>query len=160
MHLMQVIKKRFRSYIFQIPHSCKLLPHKRSEGVSMSGAATSIIFVATNTCLTRQNTSFALFCCDKSFFSRQAYFCREKHVFVATKDVFCRDKRRVLSLQKMSVTMLVATKVCLSRQTLSSSLKMGRRYRKGNQRLCVCVCVCVFPWGKKHGENRGLDQKN
>ena len=24
--------------------------------------------------------------------SRQAYFCRDKHVFVATKHIFCRDK--------------------------------------------------------------------
>ena len=44
------------------------------------------MFVATNTCLSQQ------------------MFCRDKHTFVATKDVFCRDKG------------FVATKLCLSRQ--------------------------------------------
>ena len=37
-------------------------------GLSLAGAATSIIFVATNTCLSRQN-----------------YVCRDKHIFVETK---------------------------------------------------------------------------
>ena len=54
----------------------------------MAAAATSI-FVATNTCLLRQNTSFA--CRDKTmlvvtklFLSRQNYVCRDRS-FVATK---------------------------------------------------------------------------
>ena len=79
-------------------------------------------FVATNTCLSRQNTSLVatkvflsrqnsrqIFVCrDKSFVARklcqssQAYLCRNKHIFVATKDVFCRDKH-----------MFVATKMTL-----------------------------------------------
>ena len=50
------------------------------------------IFVATNTCLSRQ------------------MFCRDKHTFVATKDVFCRNKSKF---------MFVATKV-LSRQACFS----------------------------------------
>ena len=58
-------------------------------------------FVATNTCLSRQNTSFVgtkvcmsrqnfrpdkhVFVATNIILSRQAYFCRDKHVFVATK---------------------------------------------------------------------------
>ena len=58
--------------------------------LSLTGAATSIMFVATNTCLSLQKYA----CRDKSFvatnifLSRQACFCRDKHVFVATK-VLC-----------------------------------------------------------------------
>ena len=53
-----------------------LSPQKLMVGIllSLAGAAASIIFVATNTCLSRQNTSL----------SRQAYLCRDKHI--------CRDK--------------------------------------------------------------------
>ena len=44
---------------------------------------------------------------------RQAYFCRDKDVFVTTKHVFYRNKHVFLSRQNAS---FVATKVCLSRQ--------------------------------------------
>ena len=75
------------------------------QSLSLAGTATSIIFVATKvlsgqtrvcrdkTCiLSRQN----YVCCNKTFvatniiLSRQAYLCRDKHVFVATN--ICRDK--------------------------------------------------------------------
>ena len=95
--------------------------------VSLAGAATSIIFVATkvlstfvatNTCLSQQKYA----CRDKIMFvqtnillSRQAYFCGDKHVFVAknicrditfvTTKIFCRDKHN-----------FVATNIILSRQ--------------------------------------------
>ena len=82
--------------------------------ISLAGGATSIFFVATTTCLSRQKYACRdEFCRDKSMLvvfvvtkllSRQAYFCHDKHVFVETKYVFCRDK-----------SMLVATKL-LSRQ--------------------------------------------
>ena len=72
-----------------------------SRDLSVAGDATSIIFVATNRCLSRQNTSFATKIClsrqtgvcqDKTRLLRQKYVCRDKHTFVATKDLFCRDK--------------------------------------------------------------------
>ena len=56
--------------------------------LSSAGAATSIIFVATNTW--------------------QPLDCRDKHLIVATKDVFCHDKRRKTSF--------VTAKVCLPRE--------------------------------------------
>ena len=70
------------------------------------------VFVAANTCLSRQNTFFCLFCRDKSFVATnicrdKGYFCRDKHVFDATKHVFCRDK----TLDKTFVT----TNIILSR---------------------------------------------
>ena len=80
-------------------------------------------FVATNSCLARQNMSLIAtkVClprqnvCRDFFLSRQTQFCRtllhtlQKHTFVSTKDVFCRDEhvfvdvfvaRKVLSPQK------------------------------------------------------------
>ena len=76
--------------------------------VSLAGAATSIIFVkifvATNTCLSRQKASFVTVSTKSSFvatntcLSRQtlAFFCPDKHVFVATK-MFCRSKHTFVS---------------------------------------------------------------
>ena len=70
-------------------------------------------FVATNTCLSRQNTSCRdKFCRDKIMFVATKYFCREKYLsrqtrvcrnkrFVATKDLFCFSP----------------TNTCLSRKT-------------------------------------------
>ena len=60
-------------------------------------------FVATNTCLSRQNPSFAA---TKVSLSREKYFCRDKS-FVATSIL--------LSCQK---TCFVATNTCFSRQKL------------------------------------------
>ena len=63
------------------------------------------MFVATNTCLSRQS-----FCHNKHNFvattvlSQQAYFCRDKHAFFATEHVFrdktraCRDKTFVAAI--------------------------------------------------------------
>ena len=85
------------------------------------------VFVAANTCLSRQNTFFVAtnvclsrhvllqqtyFCRDKRFVATnicrdKGYFCRDKHVFDATKQVFCRDK----PLDKTFVT----TNIILSR---------------------------------------------
>ena len=46
------------------------IPIHKPRGVSLAGAATTIIFVST----------------------KVDNFCRGKHSFVETKDVFCRDK--------------------------------------------------------------------
>ena len=71
--------------------------------VSMAGAAASINFVATNTtdtCLSRQNTSFVS---TKVCLSRQNYvlsrqtremFCCDKHNFVTTNILWSRHDRR------------------------------------------------------------------
>ena len=86
--------------------------HNHSHHVSLAGTATSIIFFATNTCLSQQNKSFVA---TKVLLSREN-FCRDqhnfvaakhKHTFFATKEVFCCNKH-----------MFVATNTCLSRQNL------------------------------------------
>ena len=46
------------------------IPIHKARGVSLPGAETTIIFVAT----------------------KVGHFCRGKRTFVAIKDVFCRDK--------------------------------------------------------------------
>ena len=97
--------------------------------LSLAGAATSIIFVATNMC-SRQCSSFVAI---KVCLPRQNYVCRDKcfvaikTCFFATKPLsrqayFCGDKRRVLSRQtrvSRVKIMLVATKL-LSRQNYVS----------------------------------------
>ena len=71
-------------------------------GVSLLGAVTTIIFVATK--VLSQQSHFPNKHRTKLWLSRQT-FCRNKHTIVATKDMFCRDER-----------VFVAAKVCLSRQ--------------------------------------------
>ena len=55
-----------------------------------------LVFVATNLCLSRQN----IFCREKSLVAPKIFcrdkcqtFCRGKHPFVATTDVFCCDTK-------------------------------------------------------------------
>ena len=78
---------------------------RHSKKLSLAGAATTIIFVATNTCLTRQNTSFFA---TKVCLSRQTRVCCEKylswHNFVTTK---------VFSLQAYYNKTFVTTKMTL-----------------------------------------------
>ena len=40
--------------------------------------------------------------------SQQAYFCHDKHMFVATKDVFCHDKSRLVVTNMCAKMILVA----------------------------------------------------
>ena len=77
-----------------------------------------LVFVATNTCLSQQNTSFVVskvclpwqncVCHDKVFLSRQTRVCRYKHAFVTTKDMFCCDTHVCHDKSR-----LVTTKLCL-----------------------------------------------
>ena len=60
----------------------------RRPALSLAGAATSIFFVATNTCLSRQNTSFVV---TKVFVATNV--CCHKHVFVATSMLLSRQKK-------------------------------------------------------------------
>ena len=89
---------------------------KERREVSPAKAATSIVFVAINMCLSRQNTFFAAtnkYLIQKYFvptniISSRQNLCRDKHFF--------RDKRRVLSLQKKRLCRdktFVATKMTL-----------------------------------------------
>ena len=95
-------------------------------GLSLAGAATSIIFVITKV-LSWQNMSFVMtkvclsqpnyVCRNKIFLSWQK-FCCGRHTFVATEDMFCHDKRRVFGATKVSLSqqIFVITKL-LSQQT-------------------------------------------
>ena len=110
------------------------LPRGRRQyaNISLAGAATSIIFVATTvlsrqTRVCRDNTRLSsrqkYACRDKTFIATKLFLSRQ-NIFVETKDVFCRDKHVSLPLQGFVGTKLcfsrqifVATKVCLSRPT-------------------------------------------
>ena len=94
--------------------------------LSLAGPATSIIFVgeksfvATNTCLPRQNTSFVAtkvglprqnVCCDKIMSGQR--FCRDK-ICLSRKEKQLVTTNILWSRQK---TCFVAANTCLSRQT-------------------------------------------
>ena len=69
--------------------------------VSLAGAATSIIFVATDTCFVATKH---VFCRDERMHAAtktKYVFCRDKHVFVATKESLSRQMFILLSRQKM-----------------------------------------------------------
>ena len=109
----------------------------RTGLLSLAGAATSIIFVATKffvvvatTCLSQQNRSFVAtkvwllrqnFCRNKIFFSQNIfYLSRQNMSFVAIKlrkYHFCRDKSFFATNVCLSRQMFVGTNVILSRQT-------------------------------------------
>ena len=78
--------------------------------LSISGGSCHKYHFCRDTCLSRQNTSFVA---TKVCLSRQN-FCRNKHIFVATKllsrQKYCHDKLTFVTTN----TSFVATKVCLS----------------------------------------------
>ena len=101
--------------------------------VSMAGAATSIIFVATNMCLSQQHVSCCnksmlvvtfvtvkYFCCNKSFVTTN--ICCDKHVFVTTKDVLSPQTRVCGDKSK-----LVARNMCLSQQIFVARKVLSRQ---------------------------------
>ena len=91
----------------------------RKGCVSLTGAATCIIFVATKVLLRQTRV-----CRDKTrLFSRQKYAYRDKHIFVATtllsRQKICRDKLIFVATN----TSFVATKICLVTNTCVSRQK-------------------------------------
>ena len=102
--------------------------------VSVSGAATSIIFVATKV-LSRQSTSFIatkLGLSRQNVLSRRTFvatkqrFCLDKHTFVATKDVVCRGKHvfvatKVCHDKSFIVTNICCDKVCLDQKYFAAT---------------------------------------
>ena len=110
------------------------------------------MFVATNTCLSRRNISFAA---TKVCSSRQAYFCRDKrHVLSRQKNPFLSRQNYVCHDKKFAITKIcgvkhnfVATKVS-SRQAYfccDKSRVLSRQFKK--QQLLAAptndgVCVC------------------
>ena len=70
-------------------------------------------FVATSILLSRQ----AYFCRDKHILSRQAHFCRDKHTFVATSTLLSRQMTFFCFVfVVISRENFVETKLCLSQQ--------------------------------------------
>ena len=123
--------RRLAGFTVKMAQVCVLQPyHNKGRGLSLVGAATSIIFAVTKklsqqtwqthvchnkTCLSQLNTSFVT----TKVCLLQQNFCCDKFMFVATKVLlrqayFCRDKRRAL-LWQTRVCMVVMTKV-LSQQ--------------------------------------------
>ena len=54
-----------------------------------------------------------------SFWSRQK-FCRYKHCFVATKDVFCRDKSMLSATKRLSNRCVCRDKTCRDKHTFAA----------------------------------------
>ena len=83
-------------------------------------------------------------------------FCRDKHTFVAAKDVFCRDKH-VFVVSKGSLSrqnfirgkiMFAATKLCSSRQKFCCDKNMSRQKTCLSRQKRVC-CYRSFVATKK-----------
>ena len=105
--------------------------------LSLVGAAPSIIFVATKLCLSRQISVVT------KVVSRQTYSDATKHTFVATKDVFCRDKHdffvaTTFMLVAASASYIVRLWVSVLISVLWSQLK--RREKRG----CYFLRGCKF----------------
>ena len=116
--------------------------------------ATSMIFVALKTSLSRQNTSFVA---SNICLSRQTYFCRNKsfvatniwrdiHNFVATNVNVCRDKLTFVATNMCffcrDKSMLVSTKL-LSRQNfcLDKHGFVAKNIFRNKRHPRVSVCV-------------------
>ena len=83
--------------------SCLSAPLPPPFPLSLAGAATSIIFVATKVLSRQTRVRHDVFCRDKTFLatklfvatnmlSRQTRDTHSTNTFIATKDVFCRDQ--------------------------------------------------------------------
>ena len=112
-------------------------------GLSLAGAAASIIFVVikvlfchdkihlfvtTKVCLSRPN----YVCRNKIFLSWQK-FCCGKHTFVATKDVFCCDKRHVWC----DKSKLVTTNICHNKSVVMTNILLLRQAYFCRDKRCV-----------------------
>ena len=146
---------------FVIDTICVVTKRAGVTKVSLAGAATSLIFVLTIIIL-----------------SRQIYFSRDKHMFVATKHLFCQDKSMLVATKQACFCRdkqawfcrdkrgVLSQKRCLARQkcTCGSSRQWYKRCnfthfvrtpaterereREREREACVCVCVCV--WNRLH----------
>ena len=93
--------------------------------ISVAGAATSFfvfVFISTNV------------------LSRETRVCRDKHVYITTKHVFCRDKSMLVATKLHDKIMFVMTKR-LSRQTFVfvSTKDVSRQayFCRNKRRVCV-----------------------
>ena len=99
--------------------------------------------------------------------SRQAYFCHDKHVFVATKHIFCHDKSMLLhtfvATKVLSLQIFVATNIILTRQAhlswqtrfcrdkthlLSQQKYACRDKKKLSRQTQILVATKVWSWQK------------
>ena len=114
--------------------------------LSLAEAATSIIFVATNTCLLRQNKLVTTKHTSRQFLLLRQNLCRNKHTFVATKDVFCRDKHVFAAYHFCRHKTFVATKMILVAapangvvQCCFTSTETVRTIRDGEPRTATSI---------------------
>ena len=114
------------------------------------------VFFAINTCYSSQNYAS----CDKIMLARQIRivikvfsrqkFCRDKHTFVASKDVVCRDKHvsrdKTFVATKMILWQLPPMIVsCLSLFAVMPSA--GPSAGRLPARLCLLLHVVLRRWG-------------
>ena len=127
-HFMQI---HIRKVHANLTVTCHLHFWQNHRGLllSLAGAATSIIFVAKNTCLSRQKTRLLprqkYACRDKPFVATN--ICRNKHNFVATNVWLSRQKyfvaTNVSSPQTRLCLSFVATKMILVSAPANDTLR-------------------------------------
>ena len=142
----------------------------RSRAVSMAGASTSIVVVATKV-LCRQTRvcreKFVYFCRDENILSRQAYFCRDKHAFVATKRL-SRQKLYLWQAPANAYPYVSVRIVMRWPRAVDATLKLKRLTNSANSRnsraavagpLRNCQQGCTTEWrGGRMGWRGGLLQ--
>ena len=109
--------------------------------LSLVGAATSIIFVATNMCLSWQNTSFVV---TKVCLSQQNYV----YTFVATKDVFCCDKHVFVATNICWQNFFVVTKTILVAAPASDTSQPSSELLHWLTPSCFVVTFSFYDWGR------------
>jgi len=148
--------------------------------LSLARSTTSIIFIATNTCLSRKKSYFVAtkislsqqtrICRDKTFVATN--ICSNKHIFFTTR--VCRDKTRVLSREKYDCfdKTFVATKMILVAAPGSDTWhSTAQRYSSSKSNACQELyrnttlaqtrrgTLWTFRYCKKHFNSFCLDFK-
>ena len=127
-------------------------------------------FVVTNTCLTNIFLSRQIFVATNTFLS--AYFCRNKHMFVATCFVatniilsrqayFCRNKRRVFVATKMILVAAFASDTYQTgRNTTHPKIITSKNYKLIHAlRMIHETCHFMFEENQKEKRERKKKRK-
>ena len=124
-----------------------------SSLLSLAVTATSIIFVATNTRLSRPNYVWSFVGTNTCCFDRQTYFCRDKRGVLSPQRHICRDKTSLCG----DKSMLAATKR-LSRQNcvwyfVATKIRLSfvatKRYLWQLSRIILCFPAVLLWWGDR-----------
>ena len=125
---------------------------------TMTGAATSIIFVAPNTCLSQQNMSFASYdktchllwqkyaCHNKTFVVTNIFLSQQNTSFVTTKHVNCYEKSMLVTTKLLLwQTYFVATNIfCCKKSFVATSMILSWKKFCCDKLTFVTANMCLL----------------